>query len=82
MSASAVLSIISAVFALARMLVSYADQQKWMEQGAAEVILKSLKESDDAILRAKNAREAVRVGAQRDPASVLRDDDGFRRSDD
>ena len=82
MTVSAVISIISAVLALARYFTQYAQQQQWIDQGTAEVILKSLQESDDAIARANNARALVRASNTRDPASVLRDDDGYRRSGD
>ena len=80
MTASTILSILSAVFTVARWLISYADQQKWMAAGAAEAALKGLKEADEAISTANKAREAVRSELNRNPAS-LRDDDEFRRPD-
>jgi hypothetical protein len=42
-TASTILSIISAVFAVARWLIGYAEQQKWMAAGAAEAALKGLR---------------------------------------
>jgi hypothetical protein len=78
-TASTIISIISAVLALAKFLVGYAQQQEWMERGAADEVLKSLKESDDAIARAQSARQSARTTSLRDPAGVLRDDDGFKR---
>lgn len=82
MTVSAAISIISAILALARFFTEYAQQQKWISEGVAAVILQSLKDSDDAIARAKDARELVRSNNARDPASVLRDDDGFKRPGD
>jgi hypothetical protein len=80
-TASTILSIISAVFTVARWLISYADQQKWMAAGAAEAALKGLKEADAAISTANKARADMHDANTRDPASILRDDDSFRRPD-
>lgn len=82
MTATTVIGIISSILALARFFVDYAQKQKWIEEGAAGVILKALKDSDDAIAKAKEARKAVRDTIARDPDSILRDDDGFRRPGD
>ena len=81
MTASTIISIISAVLAIARWLVGYAEQKKWMEAGAAEATLKGLQDADEAIKVANSAREAVRSELARDPAK-LRDDDGFKRAED
>ncbi len=80
MTASTILSIISAVFTVARWLISYADQQKWMAAGAAEAALKGLKEADDAINVANKARADMRDTLTRNPER-LRDDDEFTRPD-
>ncbi len=80
MTASTILSIISAVFTVARWLISYADQQKWMAAGAAEAALKGLKEADDAINVANKARADMRDTLTRNPER-LRDDDEFKRPD-
>ena len=80
MTATTFLSIISAVFTVARWLIGYAEQQRWMAVGAAEAALKGLKEADAAISTANKAREAVRSDLARDPAK-LRDNDEFRRPD-
>lgn len=80
MTASTILSIISAVFAVARWLIGYAEQQKWMAAGAAEAALKGLQEADAAISTANKAREDVRDNIARNPER-LRDDDSFRRPD-
>lgn len=79
-TASTILSIISAVFAVARWLIGYAEQQKWMAAGAAEAALKGLQEADAAISTANKAREDVRDNIARNPER-LRDDDSFRRPD-
>jgi ABC-type uncharacterized transport system YnjBCD ATPase subunit len=80
-TASTILSIISAVFAVARWLIGYAEKQKWMEAGAAEAALKGLQEADAAISTANKARADMRDANTSDPSSILRDDDGFRRPD-
>ena len=80
MTASTILSIISAVFAIARWLIGYAEQQKWMAAGAAEAALKGLQEADAAISTANKARADMRDIIARNP-DQLRDDDDFRRPD-
>lgn len=80
MTASTILSIISAVFTVARWLIGYAEQQKWMAAGAAEAALKGLKEADAAIATANKARADMRDDLTRHPER-LRDDDSFRRPD-
>jgi len=79
-TAGTFLSIISAVFTVARWLIGYAEQQKWMAAGAAEAALKGLKDADAAISIANKAREAVRSDLAGDPTR-LRNDDEFRRPD-
>jgi hypothetical protein len=79
-TASTILSIISAVFAVARWLIGYAEQQKWMAAGAAEAALKGLQEADAAISTANKARADMRDNLTRNPER-LRDDDDFRRPD-
>lgn len=81
MTASTILTIISAVLAIARFLVSYAEKQKWMEAGAAAATLKGLQDADDGIKTANKARADMRDINTRDPASILRDDDGYKRPD-
>lgn len=80
MTVSTIISIISAVLAVARWLVGYAEQKKWMEAGAAEATLKGLQDADKAIAAANQARAAVRDTLTRNP-DQLRDDDGFKRPD-
>lgn len=81
MAASTIISILSAVLAIARFLVGYVQQQKWIEAGAAEAALKSLQDADAAIKLAIDARAAARATNTDNPNSVLSDDDGFRRPD-
>jgi hypothetical protein len=80
MTASTIITLISAVLAIAKFLVGWAEKQKWIEAGAAEATLKGLQEADAAIAAANQAREAVRADIARNP-DRLRDDDDFRRSD-
>lgn len=82
MTISTIFSIISAALAIARYLISYAEQKKWIDAGAAAATLRGLQDADDAIKTGTAARAAARDIAARDPAGVLRDDDGFRRPDD
>lgn len=82
MTASTIIGIIGAAFTILRYFVEYAQKQQWIEEGVAKVILQSLKDSDDAIKSAQDARQAIRDNNARDPASVLRDDDGFKRPGD
>jgi hypothetical protein len=79
-TASTILSIISAVFTVAKWLIGYAEKQKWMAAGAAEAALKGLQEADAAIANANKAREAVRSDLARNP-DKLRDPDDFSRPD-
>lgn len=81
MTASTIISLLSAVFAVAKWLVGYLDKQKWMEAGAAEAALKGIQDADAAINAANKARADMHDTNIRDPASVLRDDDGYRRPD-
>ena len=80
MTASTIISLLSAVFAVAKWLVGYLEKQKWIDAGAAEATLKGLQEADEAIAAANQAREIVRSELNRNPEK-LRDDDGFQRSD-
>lgn len=81
MSASTIIGIISSLLAIARFLVGYAEQKKWMDAGAAAATLKGIEDADNAIKAANKARADVRDANTRDPASILRDDDGFKRPD-
>jgi hypothetical protein len=80
-TASTIIGIISAVLAIVRYLVQHAEQQKWMEAGAAQAALKGLQDADAAISKAREARQDARQRNAADPAIVLRDDDGFKRHD-
>lgn len=81
MTVTTVISIVSAVLTILRLFLNYAQQKQWIDAGTAEATLQGLKDADDAISRAKKARELVRASNDRDPASIVRDDDGFKRSD-
>jgi hypothetical protein len=80
-TASTIITLLSAVFAVAKWLVGYLDKQKWMEAGAAEAALKGIQDADAAINAANKARADMHDINTRDPASVLRDDDGYKRPD-
>jgi hypothetical protein len=80
-TAASIISIISALLGLAKWFVAYAEQKRWMDAGAAQAALKGIADADIAIKDANDARQIVRDQHARDPSSV-RDDDGFKRSDD
>lgn len=80
MTISTVLSIISAALAIARFFITYAEQKKWMEAGAAQAALQGIQEADNAVTKARDARLAVRDQHARDPDSVMSDDE-FKRKD-
>ena len=81
MTVGTVLSIVSAAFAIIRWFVEYSQQQKWISEGVAQVILQAMKDSDDAISRAHEARDLVRSHLERNPSDVM-SDDGFKRPGD
>ncbi len=81
MTAGTIISLISAVLAIAKFLVGWAEKQKWMEAGAAAATMKGIQDADAAITGANKARADMHAINVRDPASVLRDDDGFKRPD-
>jgi hypothetical protein len=59
-SLSTIISIVSASLALLRWFVNYSQQQKWLEQGEADTILKALQSADENVKNAKQARQDVR----------------------
>lgn len=60
-------------------VVLYLRTKDLLDAGGAKVIADALKGQSDEIHRAQAAREKVRADAARDPAGVLRDDDGWKR---
>ncbi len=72
------LSIAASLISLAVSLVKWLESRKQIDAALSAAILKSLREADELIDKAKAARAAVRDSIERDPDSV-RDDDGFRR---
>ena len=81
MTATTIVSLISAALAVAKFLITLAERNKWIATGAAEAAMKGLQDSDAAINVANKARADMHATNTRDPASVLRDDDGFKRPD-
>lgn len=81
MSASAIISIISALLSIVRYFIDYAKKRQMVDDITAQIVLQATRDSDDAIAKAKKARDAVRANNQRDPDSILRDDDGYKRPD-
>ena len=80
MTVSAVLSLLSGIFGLIRYIITRAERNEWIKQGDAELLLKVLQDSDNAISEANKARETVAADIAADPGK-LRDDDGFQRRD-
>ncbi len=74
------LSIISALFNLIRSITDYAHDKQLIDVGTHAALAKSATDGMDAIARAQKARELVRSEHERDPASIMRDDE-FRRKD-
>lgn len=73
------LKIVLSLLSLVRTLVSIAEQNKWMNEGARKVILQGLVEVENVVEVAQAVREAVRAEHLRDPSSVMRDDEFVRR---
>lgn len=80
MSLATILSIVSAVLGLLKFFVSWSEQRKWIKIGESRAILKGLEDCEQTIKTAREARQAARDIATRDPDSVMRDDD-FKRPD-
>lgn len=74
------LSLLAAILGLVKVLAQWLHDQRLIDAGTTEVILKSVKDSDDAINRARKAREMVRDAHARDGSAVMQDD-GFQRKD-
>lgn len=78
MTASAIITLVSALLSIVRLIADYAVTRQWMDAGTAQAIAKGLTDANDAIARAAAARDLVRADLARDPSGVL-SDDGFRR---
>jgi hypothetical protein len=78
MTATAIVGIVSALLAIVRLIADYAVSRQWMDAGTALAVAKGLTDANDAIARARAARDLVRADLARDPSGVL-SDDGFRR---
>lgn len=60
-------------------IVQWREQKAAGDAGEAKIIAGALSNAMAEIDRARKARLAARDDARRDPAGVVRDDDGFRR---
>jgi hypothetical protein len=78
MTAAALIGVVSTLLAIVRLIADYAVSRQWMDAGTAQAIAKGLQDANDAIARARAARDLVRADLARDPSGVL-SDDGFRR---
>lgn len=78
MTASAIITLVSALLSIVKLIADYAVSKKWMDAGTAQAVAKGLQDATDAIARANAARDLVRADIARDPDSVV-SDDGFRR---
>lgn len=74
------LKIILALLSLVRTILSIAEQNRWMSEGARKAILQGLVEVENEVQVAQSVREAVRAEHLRDPSSIMRDDE-FTRPD-
>jgi ABC-type uncharacterized transport system YnjBCD ATPase subunit len=72
------LPLIAAVISAIVSIIKSMEGRGSIDSALAAAILKGLRESDDAIKQAQDARKAVRDSIAAKPDSVS-DDDGFRR---
>jgi hypothetical protein len=72
------LPVVAAVISAIIAIVKHLEGRGSIDSALAAAILKGLRESDDAIKRAQDARKVVRDSIAANPDSVS-DDDGFRR---
>ncbi len=59
--------------------VSYLKERKLIDSVGASLLADALRGQADEISNATAARDKVRTNAARDPDSILRDNDGFKR---
>lgn len=59
--------------------MKYLTDRQLLTAGGAQMVADILRGQADDIAKANKARADVIAAAQHDPASILRDDDGFRR---
>lgn len=78
MTASAILTIVSALLSIIKLFATYATNQKLMDAGTAAAIAKGLQDANDAIAKANAARELVRAANNNDPSTIMSDDE-FKR---
>jgi hypothetical protein len=67
------------VLALVGLAVAYFDARAKGGDTASATVSKALRNALDEIAKADAARLAAADAARRDPAGILRDDDGWRR---
>lgn len=67
------LTLLKLLLSIASAIASYAERRQMLEAGAAQAVLKGVRDADEAIARARAARDAVRD----DPDSVR--DDPYNR---
>lgn len=60
-------------------LVSYLDTKQLLAAGGMQTVAAALMEQANGIRKAEEARQKVRADAARNPAGVLRDNDGWKR---
>lgn len=80
MTLTSILSIVSGLIGIAKWLITLSEQKKWIEIGQSRAILKGLEDADALVKEAREARQTVRDQHQRDPASIMSDDE-FKRPD-
>ena len=75
------LSVLSGLVAVARWFIGWLHDRQVIDATHREDMLKGTQDVLDAVAKAKAARDRVTADATRDPATILRDDDGFKRPD-
>lgn len=74
------LAVVAGLISLTQSLIRYLSERKLIDQTIAKQALKSNEETLNAISRAKKAKDAITAAANRDPDSIMRDDE-FKRPD-
>lgn len=78
MTGSVLFSILSGLISIIRSIVIYMEQQKWIDEGRAQVIKEQTDVLNDHVAKANAAREQVRSDSARDPSSIMRPDQDQR----
>lgn len=79
MSVGTFFQVLSLLLSIVKWMIEKAEQKKWMDAGRREAVLQGLEECNEVITKAQEVRDAVRAEHERDPSSIMRDDEFTRR---